>query len=98
LAEEKKDLDCILSCADQAARTLLERGRREGGREGRRGEEKKPSSYKFATAIQIQTLDKHIHPIMLRLFVTIGTFFLLFILQLEKLHQFKFNLRVFFNF
>jgi hypothetical protein len=73
---------------------LLERGRREGGKEGGR---EKPS-YKFATAIQIQTLDKHIHPIMLRLFVTIGTFFLLFILQLEKLHQFKFNLRVFFYF
>jgi hypothetical protein len=69
---------------------------REGGGEGRRGgEEKKPSSYKFATVIQIQTLDKHIHPIMLRLFVTIGTFFILFIQQLEKLHQFKFYFRAF---
>ncbi len=94
LAEEKKDLDCILSCADPAARTLLERGRREGGKEGGR---EKPS-YKFATVIQIQTLDKHIHPIMLRLFVTIRTFFLLFIQQLEKHHQFKFNLRVSFLF
>lgn len=75
---------------------LLERGRREGGRwRGKEGGREKPS-YKFATVIQIQTLDKHIHPIMLRLFVTIGTFFLLFIRQLEKLHQFKFNLRVFF--
>jgi hypothetical protein len=35
---------------------------------------------------------------MLRLFVTIRTFFLLFIQQLEKHHQFKFNLRVSFLF
>ncbi len=62
------DLDCILSCADQAARnTFGERqkggreGRREGGREGRREEEKKPS-YKFATVIQIQTLDTQAYP------------------------------------
>lgn len=72
---------------------LLERGRREGRRE-----EEKSLLTNFATVIQIQALDKHIHPIMLRLFVTIATFFLLFIQQLEKLHQFKFNLRVFFVF
>jgi len=87
---KKKDLDCILSCADQAARTTFgdrQKGGKEGGRE-------KPS-YKFATVIQIQALDKHIHPIMLRLFVTIGTFFLLFIQQLGNLRQFKLNLRVF---
>jgi hypothetical protein len=90
---KKKDLDCILSCADQAARITFgerQKGGKEGGRE-------KPS-YKVATVIQIQALDKHIHPIMLRLFVTIATFFLLFIQQLGKLHQFKFNLRVFFVF
>jgi hypothetical protein len=32
---------------------------------------------------------------MLRLFVTIGTFFILFVQQLEKLHQFKFYFTAF---
>jgi len=47
---EKKDLDCILSCADQAARALLERGRRggrEAGREGGRERGRGKPSYKF---------------------------------------------------
>jgi hypothetical protein len=56
----KKDLDCILSCADQAARALLERGRRggrEAGREGRREGERKRKA--FLQILQLLSKSKH---------------------------------------
>jgi hypothetical protein len=105
LAEEKNGFGlhpvlCRSSCQKHFWREAEGReGGKEGGREGGKegGREKAflqicncyPNPNIRYTSISI--------PIMLRLFVTIGTFFLLFIQQLEKLHQFKFNLRVFLN-
>jgi hypothetical protein len=80
LAEGKKGfgLHPVL-CRSSCQSTFGERqkgreGGREGGKEGGREEEKSLLT-NFATVIQIQTLDKHIHPIMLRLFVDYRHFF-----------------------
>jgi len=69
-------------------------GGRQGGKEGGREEEESLLT-NFATVIQIQTLDKHIHPIMLRLFVDYRHFFSFF--SFSNLRNFissKFYLRV----